>query len=169
MYKGLNENLCQLAWELVKPLVIKAAGNSIIKRRAGTIVVCRPGQSPGDQLEVLFMAQVDSNYPDAAEYSEIALAKARVSLRTGLPSRTVQQDAPHLYESGMTKWGGSVIENGLIVAFSGVEAIFDEAIASTMLRWVVTLCQHEMTRPHGVMSKDTSYIGETLHPHRTKP
>ena len=45
-------------------------------------------------------------------------------------------------------------------AFSGVQAVFDEAIAGTMLRWIVALCQDEMTRKGGVMDSDTSLIGE---------
>lgn len=47
-----------------------------------------------------------------------------------------------------------------MVAFSGVQAVFDEAIAGTMLRWIVALCQDEMTREGGVMDSDTSFIGE---------
>jgi hypothetical protein len=47
-----------------------------------------------------------------------------------------------------------------VVAFSGVQAVYDEAISGTMLRWIVALCQDGMTREGGVMSQDTSFIGE---------
>lgn len=136
-----------------------ARDENVTNKFAGTIVVCI--RRPGDEImDPIFTASIDDQYPSSAKYENIATAKAKVSWETGLPSRKVQQDAPHFYRKGMTKWGGSVIENGLIVAFSGVEAVFDEAIAGTMLRWIVALCQHEMTREGGVMDRDTSFIGE---------
>ena len=160
-YSGLSAQICQKAWEITLGTVLMAAANNVTNKLAGTIVVCVPRINDPDQgFDTVFIADVVGEHPDREKYEDIAVAKAEVSWLTGLPSRKVQQDAPFLYESGMTKWGGSVIENGLVVAFSGVQAAFDEAIAGTMLRWIVALCQDEMTREGGVMSQDTSFIGE---------
>lgn len=163
MYEGLTYEICERAWGIVSASVEAAHSDNVINKNAGTIVVCYPRtltRMSNNRFDLVFRQDIDLAHPNADKFIRIATQKARVSWETGMPSRKVQQDAPHLYEGGMTKWGGSVIENGLVVAFSGVQAIFDEAIAGTMLRWVVALCQDEMTREGGVMDMDTSYIGE---------
>lgn len=157
-FTGLTNKICRTAWSITEQSVNQAAGMGITNKMAGTIVVCFPRTSPSDEFDMVFIVDVDPRHPDKDKYAKIAAAKAEVSWKTGLPSRKVQQDAPFLYEEGMTKWGGSVIENGLIVAFSGVQAVFDEAIAGTMLRWIVALCQNEMTKPDGVMVSESSFI-----------
>lgn len=155
MYTGLTEEICATAWGVVLPMVNEAWGTAITNKRAGTIVVLDPRNG-----EILFKRRIREYDPAAEKYDTIAVAKARVSRETGLPSRQVQQEAPHLYAPGMTKWGGSVIENKLVVAFSGVQAVFDEAIAASMLAWIIALCREEMTKPNGVMASDSSFIDE---------
>jgi hypothetical protein len=153
MFTGLTEEICRQAWEIVKPSIAKAANAGIINKEAGTIVVLNPHNG-----EVLFIARVDDGYEDAGKYDVIARAKAVVSWETGLTSRQVQQDAPHLYHPGMTKWGGSAVENKLVVAFSGVQAVFDEGISWMVLNWIISICQNEMTKPDGVMASNNSFI-----------
>ena len=145
--------ICQTAWAIAKPAAVEAAQRGVTNKLAGTIIVLDPRDGT-----VLFEERLNESHPNKEKYDAIARAKTLVSRDTGLPSRYVQQDAPHLYSVGMTKWGGSVVENKLVVAFSGVQAIFDEAIAATMLRWVVALCQYEMTRPEGIMEAEGDYI-----------
>lgn len=149
----LTHEICIRAWAITKQAATEAATTKITNKFAGTIIVLNPWDGT-----VLFEERLNETHLCKDKYDEIALAKAQVSRDTGLSSREVQQNAPHLYTVDMTKWGGSVVENKLVVAFSGVQAIFDEAIAATMLRWVVALCQHEMTRPEGVMDADGDYI-----------
>lgn len=156
MFTGLTREICETAWECCRPSVVRAAHLGVTNKLAGTIVVLDPWTG-----EYLFSAVVDLDHPDKSKYDEIALAKARVSWTTGLTSRQVQQDAPHLYLPGMTKWGGSAIENKLVVAFSGVQAVIDEAIAWMMLNWILAICQDEMTKPDGVMASGSSFIGGT--------
>ena len=153
MYTGLTSEICKVAWEISLEAVEKAAHKGVINKWAGTLIVLNPHDG-----EVLFRAQVNPQHPMADMYDEIALAKARVSWETGLPSRQVQLDAPHLYRPGMTKWGGAVVKNGLVVSFSGVQAVFDEATSWTVLNWILALCQYEMVRPGGVMDGESSYI-----------
>lgn len=154
MFTGLNTSICREAWDLVLPSIEFAASEDVINKLAGSVVVLDPWSG-----EPLFTNRINPNHDKADLYDKIALAKARVSWETGLTSRQVQQDAPHLYRSGMTKWGGAVIENKLVVAFSGVQAVFDEAISWMVLNWIIALCQDEMTRPGGVMKSESSFIG----------
>ena len=162
MYEGLTYSICRRAWEITLGSVENAFDLGVTNKLAGTVVVCFQCTFPGIKFEadMVFINNV-GDHPDRAKYDLIAKAKAEVSWETGLPSRKVQQDAPQLLKTGMTKWGGSVIEHGLVVAFSGVQPEFDEAIAGTMLRWIVALCQREMTREGGVMDNDSSFIGES--------
>ncbi len=124
MYEGLSTDICRKAWEITLGTVLNAAEKSVTNKLAGTIVVCFPRTHTETEFDMVFITDVVGEHPDQAKYERIAVEKAKVSWETGLPSRKVQQDAPHLYQNGMTKWGGSVIENGLIVAFSGVQAVF---------------------------------------------
>ncbi len=153
MFRGITREICSDAWEITAGTIIAAHSMDITNKFAGTIVVLDPWSD-----EVMFQARVSYAHPEAEKYDGIALTKAVVSRETGLPSRYVQQDAPHLYLPGMTKWGGSAAENRLVVAFSGVQAVFDEAVSWTMLKWIVALCQNEMTKPDGVMNSNSSFI-----------
>ena len=47
----------------------------------------------------------------------------------------------------MTQWGGSIVRDGLICAFSGVQPIFDEMIAGWMADAVIACCRHAMPAP----------------------
>jgi len=148
----------------------------VVDNDAGTVVVLKPGVfstsvpvrtrarsiegceiSSVSEDHVLYVESLDS--PNASDrFLELALAMAYVSLRTGQPGRVVQQEMPHLYKEGMTKWGGSVVRGGLIVAFSGMQAVFDEMIAGWMADALIALCRHEITRPAGVMENGSSFL-----------
>jgi hypothetical protein len=110
------------------------------------IVIMDPALPMGrrqDQLHDFETAiLVEVSYGDKAQwshpYDEIARQKAFVTWRTGLSSRTVKENAPWLYIGGDTRYIGSLVENGLIVAASGFEENEDELVC----RLVLTACQH---------------------------
>lgn len=162
----ITEDICAKAWDMISPAVAKVNGMGITNKYAGTVVVFNPNADPrlpvnGHNGHVLFEARIvndEISVSDRSKYTTIAIAKAEVSFRTGLPSRQVQQESPHLYKDGDTKWGGSVVRNGLIVAFSGVQAVFDEMIAGWMADAIIALCRNEMTKPDGVMASESSFI-----------
>lgn len=172
MFTGVSHQICATAWDIVQPAIRQAAEQGVIDRFAGAVVVLDPyatsvsgyqdGQSvaeAADQPGVLFMAEIDgSTEIDPATFRRVALAKAHVSLTVGHPSRIVQQQMPHLYQAGMTKWGGSTVRDGLVVAFSGVQAVFDEMISGWMADAVIALCRNEMTRPGGVLEQRSIYV-----------
>lgn len=57
-----------------------------------------------------------------------------MSHRIKLPSSMIQTQYPHPYVLGNTKWGGDTVdEGGLVVAFSGVQAMHDKMISEWMV------------------------------------
>lgn len=168
----LTTDMCVKAWRVVLPSILAAASDGVIRRRAGTIVVLDPAFAfapslrvrDGDSRPVLFMESVDPEHEESPTFDRIAFAKAQLSWRTGRSSRDIQQNAPHLYEvplnreRGDVKWGGSVVREGLVVAFSGVQANFDEWIAGMMADLLLAMCRDEMVKPGGLMENRNSYI-----------
>lgn len=155
MYTGLTEEICEQAWNVVYDGIHAAANNVITNKLAGTIVVLHPVDGTK-----IFEQTIDSNgRHDDAKYRRLAHAKAHLTRRTGMASREVQQRAPHLLQYSDVKWGGSTVRDGLIVAFSGVQAAYDEMIAEWMTSAIIAMCRHEMTREGGVMDADYSFIG----------
>jgi hypothetical protein len=91
------------------------------------------------------------------DYAHFAHSKADLTYRTGLPAHLVLRNAPHLYQEGDFKFGGSEIRNGLIVAASGLDWHLDYmisgAIAAMCHGLVIGLLEKEYAR-------DTHFIGE---------
>ena len=111
------------------------------------------------------MCQLDPDRPDAAKYDEIALGKAgvlwglRPVLGPNFTTRDVQQNYPHLYLPAMVKYGGGICRNGVVYAFSGVQANYDEAFALSVAAWVEAMCREAMVEPNfGVMKQDGARI-----------
>lgn len=159
-FTGVNADICETAWDMIRPAVEQAHTLGVTNKLAGTIIVVEP-TNPWDigsmtDVPVMFRGHVGANEMD--DYIEMATKKASLSWRTGKSSRDVQQNAPHLYLHGDAKWGGSVVRDGLIVAFSGVQAVLDEMIAGWMADAIIGLCRHEMTRPDGVMASENSFL-----------
>jgi len=171
MYTGLTKDICERALEVVEPAILAASARGIIKRGDGCLIVCDPSipyepkyKTAGPSFEegvVIFEHQYASGSESWEHpYDLIALSKAFIGWKTGKPSRQVLMEAPHLYEVDMTKYGGSAVENGLVVAFSGVEEYFDQMISEMMVAAIKGVCLHEMFKPDGVMATaDLDFIG----------
>jgi len=82
------------------------------------------------------------------DYPGHATAKEAISQRTGKSTREVQLMHPEMLEAGDTVYYGSVVspDGSIVVAFSGVEAWFDEMFASWVLTAILALIQHELER-----------------------
>jgi hypothetical protein len=151
----LSYPLCCVAWEMTQTAVKWAAEVGITNKLNGTLVVFTP-DSEVPFFRINLIRDADPKYFD------IATRKGIVSLRTGLPSSMVQTQYPYLYKEGDTKWGGStVMPGGVVVAFSGVQAVFDEMIAEWMASAIRALSRNEMTREGGVMASESAIIGES--------
>jgi hypothetical protein len=112
------------------------------KRKVLAIVIMDPGKpfGSGVTFEDAILCKLSYGKPPV-KYTLIALEKAEVTWRTGLPSHVVQQQAPHLLKAHNTKWGGSAIHEGIVVACSGVEwyldQLFSQIIAATCAALVI--------------------------------
>jgi len=153
MFAGLTPEICQQAWAIARPSLEAAVEAGVANQLAGALVVLDPWTG-----EEVFLAEVDPAHPDAEKFVTYARGKARLAWSTGMASLAVRQDAPHLYREGDIKYPGGVVEHRLAVAFSGIQDEFDIALAGSVLRWIVALCQNGMRE---VMAAKTPYIGGT--------
>jgi hypothetical protein len=156
VFTGINRDICEMAWQMVLPAIEASDDARVTNKFDGCIVVIDP--RPHRQGTIIFREVIRTTTPQ--KYRDLAIDKAQLTQEHKLPSSVIQQQFPYLFNEGDSKWGGSTIDDGgLIVAFSGVQAVFDEMIAEWMASAIRALCRHEMTREGGVMSEDYSYIG----------
>lgn len=135
----LTEEIAREAIEIITPMLAdKILGSEVAGGRQNLhIVVLKPGSD-----EILYEESFgDDRSAWRHPYDEIARAKARICQRTGMVGRTLQKDAPWLYEPGDTRYVGGVIENGLVVAASGLQDYLDEMISWMVLSAIQGLCR----------------------------
>ena len=138
----MTAELAKKAIDLASPS-IKETLNLVAKRFAGHLRV-----SSRVDGEWTTLATRDFGDPSVWEgdYKRHATGKETISQRTGLSSREVQLLYPELLEPGDTVYYGSVVSPGgtIVVAFSGVEAYFDEMFAKLVLAAILALIQHTL-------------------------
>ena len=175
MFTGLTAELCNKALEIVRPTIEAAMENGTFKRKQGYLFVLDPtipwepkyqdvgnkADSPFNTDVILFQESWEDSRRWDAPFGVVAIQKAFASWKTGLSAQDIQQKAPYLYQRGWTKWGGSSVgEGGLVVAFSGVQAYYDQMISEMMLAAIRAVCLHEMHSENGVMSDPAiTYLG----------
>jgi hypothetical protein len=98
------------------------------------VVVVAQSDEPVRELVVTELPR--NHWP--APFDRVARGKARLTARTGLPSRTVLQDRQELLQPGDPLWFGSVLEpvTSLVVAASGGPEDVDELISRTLLELI---------------------------------
>lgn len=159
MFTGISKEICEEAWEGTLPLIQHFADSGRFNKLAGTVVVVDPrniDRPKGEHLQdvfddaIIFTGFVGEVHE--AGFTTVALSKAFVTWKSGLASAVVQQRHPYLYSEGDTFWGGSTItEGGLVVAFSGVQQVHDEAISEIMASLIVAISRDEVTKDDGVL------------------
>lgn len=174
LFPGITYDVCDLALNIQVPAFKRAFEMGVARRFAGTFVVMAPhaqASSPHPSLDeveaaALIKRRIDPQWPEVAKYDEIALSKAAVLwglrpvLGPNFTTRDVQQGYPHLYLPGMVKYGGGVCQSGVIYAFSGVQANYDEAFALSVAAWVEAMCREAMVDPDaGVMNENGPRVG----------
>jgi len=137
----LTENLANRAADIAYNTFQEEARNAQIKRPDLHIIIMDPTKpfGYGGSFEDAILCEIRWGNPDEI-YRSIALEKAEVTWRTGRPSHDVQQDAPHLLKKRNTKWGGSAIHEGQVVACSGVEWFNDQFYSQVLAATCVRLC-----------------------------
>lgn len=89
---------------------------------------CGPHDGDFDDAILLEHSEGDPARWDA-DYRAFALAKARLSWRTGLGTHELQTLRPHLLRTGDTALWGSAVVDGIVVAVSGAQPWYDEAFS----------------------------------------
>lgn len=179
LFPGITQEVCSVAFDIQLAAFQSANRKGVTNRFAGTLVVVNPHATPSSPEaaikeidgNVLFARRVDRDYAQASRFDELALSKAAVLwtlrpvLGANFTTRDVQQNYPHLYLPGMVKYGGGVCRNGVVYAFSGVQANYDEAFALGVAVWVEAMCREAMVNPEvGVMSMNVPRVGvDTTH------
>jgi hypothetical protein len=178
MFTGLTSVMCDQAFKVAAAGFQVAATTKIVNKYAGTLVVIDPFAVPSSKdpskvsldetrRAVLYMRRIDENHPNAARFDEIALTKARDLWVLGhffgvMSNRDIQQNFPHLYRPGMTKWHGGTRRSGFVITFSGVQGNYDEAFCETVDAWLTGMCREEMTKADGVMASPDAFIPEPV-------
>jgi hypothetical protein len=127
----VDEDAARAAVEFVMPSIERAmrdplAGDSGCLH----IVIMDPLSAHGSDFErsILYEHSINRAHWDA-DYAAFARAKARVSWRTGRDGHDVLTLTPHRLEPGDTLLWGSVCLDGIVVAVSGMQPWYDEALA----------------------------------------
>jgi hypothetical protein len=131
----VDQDAAQAAVDLALPTISRAmtdpaAGDSGCLH----IVVMDPLALPGSggfEVAVLYEHSVNRENWDA-DYAGFARAKAELSWRTRLDSHAVQALHPQLLAPGDTLLWGGVCLDGLVIAVSGMQPWYDEALAGVI-------------------------------------
>lgn len=141
----LTKDLALQAVEIAKASFHKLVELGISVRNTLHIVVMDPVKRPefGDTFESSILCEV--SFGDAIDrYKKIAREKARLAWMRGMPTQEVQQFYPHLYEKGMTKYGGGVFLHHIAVGASGVDYQYDQMTAEMVASACRALCVEKM-------------------------
>ena len=135
MFEFISAQAAHQAIDLATPLIEGLIQADMVKRHDLHVLVARR------QADGTYTVLAERSYGDSAKweqpFDEIAHSKARITSRTGLTSREVQLMRPGLLEPGDIKFWGSAILDPIIVACSGFQPWYDEAVANA----VAWLCQ----------------------------
>lgn len=161
MANVLTYEMCEKIFDTaIRPMIRSAAESGILNRFDGSMVVIRPngleidGDDRAQQSVQAFGGNLTKSIPNIKDalwvgfvqqpdptYTKNAFAKAHMCQRTGMRSSLARYDSSFSYHSGDCVWGGGIIEDGLVVAFSGVQEYFDEAISRSMIAFLRGACQ----------------------------
>ena len=78
------------------------------------------------------------------DYMGIALAKARLTRKYELPTQILIERRPYLLKAHDVRWFGSAFKDGIVVAASGVQPWFDQAISEMVASMCQGLCINAM-------------------------
>ncbi len=166
-FSGLNRELCDEAVRLVLSAIDGLLLLETAKPKQGCLIILDPtkpwepkyGQEPSqlfiDEV-VLYKRTWIGGRPLENVYEEVAIAKAFASWMTGLPAQRIQQEFPHLFRPGWTKWGGSATDgHGGVVAFSGIKWHMDQLISEMVLAATKAVCLDCVVGEGGIVADST--------------
>lgn len=159
----LTESIAQEAIGMVYPMFQAAAQKKQVKRDQLHIVVMNPCLTYDSGASFQDAILVEAGWGNPPEkYQAIAFQKAEVSWRTGLPSLIVQQVYPYLLTASNTKWGGSWVHQGIVVACSGVEEFMDQ-LFSQIIGATCAACSTRFIR-QALADETITFMADCLKP-----
>ncbi|HEU4459127.1 MAG TPA: hypothetical protein VFR90_08405 [Methylibium sp.] len=125
------------AVDLAEPMIEAVLGqHEMCGSGVIAIVVMDPGLQPGDAgFEDAVLHTASFGKPRSqwdADYLEFARAKARTSWRLDASGAKVHAGLAHLLRRGDSLLHGAVVLDGIVVAVSGAESWYDEAIGTAV-------------------------------------
>lgn len=139
----LTRYLAKKSVDIVRSAIEDLLGSELTGRRPNLhLVIIGP-----DSDEILWEESFGGDQSTwQRPYDEIARSKAGIVKRTGMTLRTLEKDAPWLYQKGDTRYVGGVTENGLVIAASGLQDYFDEMISRMVLSAIQALCRDVLAK-----------------------
>ena len=160
----LSHGIASIAADTLENVISELHSGLFIKRNAGHLVLINPDPvhafSGVTTFDEAILFERVFGIPEDARYRAMARDKAEVVWRTGRSTRDTAMNAPHLLRAGDPRWAGGIVHNGLFVAYSGVQEMWDEAIAYTYAAIVEAMCREGMSVVLG--SQDVSRLGDEL-------
>lgn len=147
----LTAGAARLAIDLATPLINNLMSEGVVTRRDLHIVVARRVLSIQEEDFQILVEKSFGGSEWTAEYDVIARLKARLSARTGLSSREAQLMHPELLQEEDVMYWGSAIRGNLIVACSGVQPWYDEAISNIVLWLCLAHAQEKAEAKRGAV------------------
>jgi hypothetical protein len=139
----LNVDLVKRAFEIVRPAIEVTLRDDVTDRPAIAIVVAatdgiQPPQAQGGDFKsrCLLVTAIGDLSQSAYPNLDIALKKAEMSARTGLPTAGLP---PQHFHAGDTFYWGSAVLDGIVVACAGLASRHDEMFAY----WIAATVQAE--------------------------
>ena len=156
----LTKTVAMQAVSIAKMSFLEAFEQGNVRRSSIHIVIMDPVKTPecGFALGTVLYEESIGN-PDK-ECVAFARSKAEISWRYNIYSQVVQQIYPHLYEKGMTIWGGGVYLHGIAAGASGVQYQMDQWFAEMVIVTCRALCIGQMRRI--VTDVGVNYIGDKI-------
>lgn len=152
----INQETARRAVGLATPMIEAGmADRRIVGSGFLYLVVMDPGLPPGlaeFEEAILYEHAFGDRRKWDADYAAFARGKAKLSWATGLESRRVQTQSPHLLRSGDSLLWGSVCLDGIVVAASGAFPQFDEVYAGTVALWLRALAKESREADSGRLS-----------------
>ena len=153
MFTGLSRDLCESAWNLIKPAVTAAIDSGTFNKSVAGLAVLNPADPAGPPL---FSATIGAG----AQFVDYAADKARLALRTGIDTEQLRTLAPHLYRDGDIKWPGGVVRDGVALGFSGVQGIYDQMVCEWFIAALRAQARFAFESPTtGADAAPTPYLG----------
>jgi hypothetical protein len=146
MGKGiLTEELAKKAITLAAPSInaVLAENEAVRGARWVVVVVSGPGLERRVIETVGHVATWQAEWGDQKDFREIALQKASLAERTGMPTAEAVSRKPWLLREGDFLFqGGTAAEpGGLVVTASGAHGETDEGISEIVKALIVMLCR----------------------------